>query len=147
MKVAFFSLFSSPPVFLSCLVTHTNNSKTPVNLTRFATEQHTLLQLALNLQYERKSNKTHQLKRIFLHREKDQTKNVSPFRCKRPLITERILTSSQFHFKGLHFKSTSSGSFVKVRWKSGNHTETRNPSETYLGPSQRSMMEPFRFNN
>ena len=50
MKVIFFSLLSSTPVFLSRPVSHINNSsKTFVNPTEFATEKHTSLQLALNL--------------------------------------------------------------------------------------------------
>ena len=91
---------------------------------------------------------THLLKRIFLHREKDQTNNFSPFLCKRPFDHRKeFLKNSQFHFKGFHFKSTSSGSFNKVWWKSRNHTEIRNPSEAYLEPSQRSTTEPFRVNS
>ena len=75
----------------------------------------TSLQLALNLFYKRKSDKTHLLKRIFLYREKDQTKNFSPFLYKRPFDHRKeFLKSSQFHFKGFYFKSTSSGSFNKV---------------------------------
>ena len=86
MKVVFFSVLSSTPAFLSRPVSHINNSpKIFVNLSKFATEKHTSLQLALNLKYKEKSDKTHLLKRIFLHREKDQTKNFSPFLCKRPL--------------------------------------------------------------
>ena len=78
---------------------------------------------------------------------KDQTKNFSPFFNKRPFDSRKeFLKSSQFHFKGFHFKSTSGGSFNKAWWKSRNHTEIRNPSETYLEPSQRSMLEPFCFN-
>ena len=85
--------------------------KTFVNLTKFGTEKHTTLQLALNLQYKRKSEKTHLLKRIFLHREKDETKNLSPFLCKRPFDHgKEFLKSSQLHFKEFHFKSTSSSS-------------------------------------
>ena len=81
---------------------------------------------------------THLLKGIFLHHEKDQTKNFSPFSYERPFDHwKEFLKSSQFHFKGFHFKSTSSGSFNKVWWKSRNHTEIRNPSETYLESSQR----------
>ena len=51
MKVVFFSLLSSPPAFLSRPVSpHINkSSETLVNLRKFATEQHTSLQLALNL--------------------------------------------------------------------------------------------------
>ena len=144
-----FSVLSFIPTFLSCLVSHINNfSKTLVNLPKFGTERDTSLQLALNLQYKRKSGKTHLLKRIFLHREKDQTKNFSPFLCKRPFDHRKeFLKSSQFHFKGFHFKSTSSGSFNKIWWKSRNHTEIRNPSEAYLEPSERSMTEPFRVNS
>ena len=143
------SVLSSNSAFLSRPVSHTNNfSKILVNLTKFATEKHTSLQLALNLYYKRKSDNTHLLKRIFLHREKDQTKNFSPFLCKRPFDHRKeFLKSSQFHFKGFHFKSTSSGSFNKVWWKSRNHTEIRNPSETYLEPSQRSMTELFCVNS
>ena len=84
------------------------------------------------------------LKRIFLHREKDQTKNFPPFYIKDLLTTgKNSWKSSQFHFKGFHFKSTSKDSFNKVWWKSRNHTEIRNPSETYLESSQRSMAELF----
>ena len=91
---------------------------------------------------------THLLKGIFLHHEKDQTKNFSPFSYERPFDHwKEFLKSSQFHFKGFHFKSTSSGSFNKVWWKSRNHTEIRNPSETYLEPSQRSMTKLFCINN
>ena len=91
---------------------------------------------------------THLLKGIFLHHEKDQTKNFSPFSYERPFDHwKEFLKSSQFHFKGFHFKSTSSGSFNKVWWKSRNHTEIRNPSETYLEPSQRSMTELFCVNS
>ena len=79
----FSSLFYHPlQLFLSCPVSHINNSSK--TLTKFATEQHTSLKLALNLQYKWKINKIHLLKRNFLHREKDQTKNFSPFWCKRP---------------------------------------------------------------
>ena len=54
MKV-FFSVLSSTPAFLSHPVSHINNSsKILVNLTKFATEKHTSLQLALNLSYKRK---------------------------------------------------------------------------------------------
>ena len=149
MKVVFFSVLSSTPAFLSRPVSHINNSpKIFVNLSKFATEKHTSLQLALNLKYKEKSDKTHLLKRIFLHREKDQTKNFSPFLCKRPFDHRKeFLKNSQFHFKGFHFKSTSSGSFNKVWQKSRNHTEIRNPSEAYLEPSQRSTTEPFRVNS
>ena len=107
-----FSLLSSTPAFFCRLVSHINNSsKTFANLTKFGTEKHTTLQLALNLQYKRKSEKTHLLKRIFLHREKDETKNLSPFLCKRPFDHgKEFLKSSQLHFKEFHFKSTSSSS-------------------------------------
>ena len=55
MKVVFFSVLSSTPAFLSHPVSHINNSsKILVNLTKFATEKHTSLQLALNLSYKRK---------------------------------------------------------------------------------------------
>ena len=80
MVVVFFSLLSCTPAFLSRLVSHINNSsKTLVKLTKFATEKHTSVQLAFNLLKKRKSDKTHLLKRIFFHREKDQTKNFSTF--------------------------------------------------------------------
>ena len=143
-----FPVLSSVPAFLSRLVCHINNSsKTLVNLTKFVTEKHTSLQLALNLSYKRKSDKTHLLKRIFLHHEKDQTNNFSPFLYKISFDHRKeFLKSSQFHFKGFHFKTTSSGSFNKVWWKSKNHFEIRNPSETYLEPSQRSMTELFYVN-
>ena len=73
------------------------------------------------------------LKKIFLHREKDQTKNFSPFLCKRPFDHQKeFLKSSQIHFKEFHLKATSNGSFNKVWWKSRNHTEIRNPSEAYF---------------
>ena len=50
MKVVFFSVLSSTPAFLSCPVSQVNNSpKILVNLTKFATEKHMSLQLALNL--------------------------------------------------------------------------------------------------
>ena len=144
-----FSFLSSTPAFLSRLVSYLNNSsKTLVNLKKFGTEKHTSLQLALNLQYKRKSEKTHLLKRIFLHCEKDQTKNFSPFLYKRPFDHRKeFLKSSQFHFKEFCFKSTSSGSFNRVWWKSRNHTEIRNPSEMYLEPSQRSITQPFCINS
>ena len=144
MKVVFFSVLSSAPALFR-LVCHINNSSKILNLTKFATEKNMSVQLALNLQYKRKSDKTHLLKRIFLYREKDQTKYFSPFICKRSFHQwKEFLKNSQFHFKGFHFKSTSSGSFNKVRQKSRNHTEIRNPSEAYLEPSERSMTEPFR---
>ena len=148
MKV-FFSVLSSTPAFLSRRVSHINNSsKILVNFTKFATEKHTSLQLALNLSYKRKSDKTHFLERSFLHREKDQTKNFSPFLRKRPFDHRKeFLENNQFHFKRFHFKSTSSGSFDKVWWKSRSRTEIRNLSVAYLEPSQRSMMEPFRVNS
>ena len=93
-------------------------------------------------------DKTHLLKRISLHREKDQANNFSPFLCKRPFDNRKeFLKSSQFHFKEFHFKPNSSGSFNKVWWKIRNHTEIRNPSETYLEPSQRSMAELFCINS
>ena len=80
MKMVFFSLLSSPPAFLSRPVSPiSNSSKTLVNVTKVATEQHTSLQLALNLQYKRKSNKIHLLKRIFLHREKMTHKELFSF--------------------------------------------------------------------
>ena len=136
------------PFFVLSLSHINNSSKTLFNLTEFGTEKHASLQLASNLFYKRKSDKTHLLKRIFLYREKDQTKNFSPFLYKRPFDHRKeFLKSSQFHFKGFHFKSTSSGSFNKVWWKSRNHTEIRNPSETYLEPSQRSMTELFCVNS
>ena len=79
MKEVFFSILSSIPAFLSRLVSHINNSsKILVNLTNFATEKHSV-NLALNLSYKRKSDKTYLLKRIFLHREKDQTEFLSLF--------------------------------------------------------------------
>ena len=91
---------------------------------------------------------THLLKRIFLHREKDQTNNFSPILYKIPIDhSKEFLKSSQFDFKGFHFKSTSSGSFNKALWQSKNHTEIRNPSEAYLEPSQRSMTELFCVNS
>ena len=88
------------------------------------------------------------LKRIFLHREKDQTKNFSPFLCKRPFDHRKeFLKSSQFHFKGFHFKSTSSSSFNKVWWKNRNHTEIRNPSEAHLAKDRwRSFFALMSFN-
>ena len=149
MRVVLFSVSSSTPAFLFRPVSHINNfSKILVKLTKFATEKHTSLQLDLNLWHQRKSDKTHFLKRIFLHREKDQKKNFSPFLCKRPFDHQKeFLKSNQFHFKGFHFKSTSNGSFNKVWWKSRKHIEIRNLSEAYLEPSQRSMTEPFRVNS
>ena len=138
-----------PNAPVSFTVLCSNNSyikkwKTIVNLTKFGTEKHTSLQMALNLYYKRKSDKTHLLKRIFLHREKDQTKNFSPFLYKRPFDHRKeFLKNSQFHFKGFHFKSTSRSSFNKVWWKSRNYTEIRNLLEAYLEPSQRSLTEPF----
>ena len=60
---------------------------------------------------------------------------------------KELLKSSQFHFKGFHFKSTSSGFINKLWWKRRNQTEIRNPSETYLEPSQRSMTELFCINS
>ena len=121
-----FSVLSSVPAFLSRLVSHINNSsKTLANLTKFGTKKHTSLQ-------------------IFLHREKGKTKNFYLFLDKRPFDHRKeFLKSSQFHFKGFHFKSTSSGSFNKVWWKRRNHTEIRNLSETYLEPSQRTMTDLF----
>ena len=60
----------------------------------------TSLQLALNLSYKRKRDKTHLPKRISLHPEKDQTKKFSPFLYKRPSDhREEFLKSRQFHFK------------------------------------------------
>ena len=92
-------------------------------------------------------DENHLLKRIFLQREKDQTKNFSLFLCKRPFDHRKVfLKNSQFHLKGFHLKSTSSNSFNKVWWKNKNHTEIRNPSEAHLEPSQRSMTELFRVN-
>ena len=80
MKVIFFCLLSSTPDFLSRPVSHINNSsKTLANLTELATEKHTSLQLALSLQYKRKGNKIHLLKRIVIHCEKDQANNFSLF--------------------------------------------------------------------
>ena len=146
MKVVFFSVLSSTPAFLARPVYHINNSpKIIVNFTKFATEKHTSLQLALNLHYKRKSL----LKGIFLHcGEKDQTNNFSAFFTQRTFVhLKEFLKNSQSHFKGFHFKSTSSGSFNKVYQKSRNHTEIRNPSEAYLESSERSMTEPFCFNS
>ena len=82
MKVVFFSVLLSTPAFFSRPVSHINNSKILVSHTKFATEKHTSLQLALNFYYKRKSGKTNLPKRISLHREKDQTKNFSPFYVK-----------------------------------------------------------------
>ena len=97
---------------------------------------------------KKKNNKTHFLKRIFLHREKDQKNNFSPFWCKRPFHHRKeFFKNSKFHFKGFHFKSTVRGSFDKVWWKNRNHIEIRNPSEVHLEPSQRSLMEPFPVNS
>ena len=134
MKVVFFSVLSSTPPFFGPSRLHINNSpKIIVNLTKFATEKHTSLQLALNLQYKRKSL----LKGIFLHFEKDQTNNFSAFFTQRAFVHRKeFLKNSQSHFKGFHFKSTSSGSFNKVYQKSRNHTEIRNPSEAYLESSE-----------
>ena len=55
--------------------------------------------------------------------------------------------STFFTSKFFPLQTTSSGSFSKVWWKSRNRTETRNSSEAYLEPSQRSMMEPFPLNS
>ena len=97
---------------------------------------------------KKKKNKAHFLKRIFLHREKDQKNNFSPFWCKRPLDHRKeFLKNSKFHFKGFHFKSTLRGSFDKIWWKNRNHIEIRNLSEVHLELSQRSLMEPFRVNS
>ena len=83
--VVFFSILSSAPTFLSCPVSHINNSsKTLVNLTKFTTEKHTSCNWYKVI---RKSDKTHLLKRIFLHFEKDQTKYFSPFYVKELLTT------------------------------------------------------------
>ena len=136
-----FSVLSSTPPFLSRLVSHINNaSKTLVKLTKLGPEKRTSLQLALNLQYKGKSDKTHLLKRIFLHREKDQIKHFSPFLYKRPFDHgKEFLKRSQFHLKGFLFRNQE----LDFR----NHTEIRNPSKTYLEPSQRSMTELFCVNN
>ena len=97
---------------------------------------------------KKKKNKAHLRERIFLLRQKDQTKNFSPFWSKRPFdYRKEFLKNSKFHFKGFHFKSTLSGYFDKVWWKNRNHTEIRNPSEVYLEPNQSSMVEPFRINS
>ena len=99
---SFFPILSSIPAFLSRLVCHINNSsKILVNLTNFATEKHSV-NLGLNLSYKRKNDKkTHLLKRIFLYREKEQTKNFYPFLRKR-LFDHRkeFLKNSQSTSKG-----------------------------------------------
>ena len=145
-----FSVLSSVLAFLSRPVSHINNSSKTLFITfqPFGTEKHTSLQLALNLLHKRKSDKTHLLKRVFLYRDKDQTKNFCPFLYKRPFDHRKeLLKGSQFYFKGFHFKSTSSGSFNKVWWKSRNHTEIRNHSEAYLEPTEGSMTELFCVNS
>ena len=120
-----FSVLSSTPPFLSRLVSHINNSS---NQKHVSTLQNLVQK---SIRHWRKSNKTHLLKRISLHREKDQTNNFSPFLYKSPFgHRKEFLKSSQFHLKGIHFKSTSSNSFSKVWWKSRIHSEIRNPSET-----------------
>ena len=56
MKVVFFSILSSTPAFLSRPVSYINDSsKALFNLTKFATEKHASLQLALNLKYKGKN--------------------------------------------------------------------------------------------
>ena len=55
MKVVFFSILSSTPAFLSRPVYQINNSpKILVNFTKFSTEKHASLQLALNLNKKEK---------------------------------------------------------------------------------------------
>ena len=132
MRVVFFSVFSSTSDFLSRPVSHLNNSsKILVNLTNFATEKHGSLQLALNLSYKRKSDSFSE--KDFLTSWESHTKNFSPIICKRPFDhPKKLLKNSQFHFKGFHFKSISSGSFNNVWWKSRSYTEIKNPSEAYL---------------
>ena len=47
------------------------------------------------------SNKIHLLKRVFLHRGKDQTKHFSPYRCKRPFDhLNEFLKTADFTSKG-----------------------------------------------
>ena len=106
MKVVFFSVLSSTPAFLSRPVSHINNSpKIFVNLSKFATEKHTSLQLALNLKYKEKSDKTHLLKRIFLHREKDQANNFFLFLRTRPFDHRKEFSkSSQLIPLQMHLK-------------------------------------------
>ena len=95
-----FSVLSPSPPFLSRLVCHINNS---------SNQKHVWILQNLvqkSIRHWRKSNKTYLLKRISLHHEKDQTNNFSPFLYKSPFgHRKEFLKSSQFHLKGIHFKS------------------------------------------
>ena len=87
------------------------------------------------------SNKIHLLKRIFLHREKDQTKHFSPYRCKRRFDKQPILLQ-RVPFK-IHFKWLFRQGIVEIR---GSHWNKK----SFIGAfrfCQRSMMEPFRVNS
>ena len=74
------------------------------------------------------------LKRIFVHRDKDQTKNFSPVWGKRPFDhMKEFLKAASSTLKG----SPSNPFQIAVR-QGG---KTRKPSVPYLEPSQRSMTE------
>ena len=136
IKVIFFSVLSSTPLFLSRPVSYINNSaKTHYNwLWIFNIKEKVIILICWKV-FSYIVRKIRQ--RIFLL-----------FYVKDLLTTgENSWKAAKFYFKGFHFKSTSGGAFNKAWWKSRNHTEIRNSSETYLEPSQRSMLEPFCVNS
>ena len=145
IKVVFFLSFISlpqpprPPGFLTRLVSRINISKPLVSLTKLATGWHKSKSLksfikssALKVWFAEKG---------FLTSWERSDKEFFSFLMEKNFWpTERILESNRFHFKRFHFKSTSNGWFGNVWWKSRNHPEIRNLSETYLEPNQRYMM-------
>ena len=127
--MVFFSVLSSSPGFLSRPVSLINKLKNTFQPYKVCYRKAYVTANG----FKRKSDKTHLLKTILLHREKDQKKNFSAFLCKRPFDHRKeFLKNSQFHFKGFHFKSTSSGSFNKVLWKSRNKKSFRGVFKTQL---------------
>ena len=110
------------------------------NLTKLAIGQHTLPQLTF--QYKGKSNKrficwkgfSYSVRkirqRIYLLFDLKELLTIGKNTWNQPIPLQKV--PLQIHYKWLFWQG-----FVK----SGNHTEIKNLSETYLKPSQRSMME------
>ena len=116
MKVVFFSVLPSTPAFLSRPVSHKQLPKNTCQPYKVGYRKVYVTVTGFKIfNKKRKSDTTHLLKMIFLHRVKDQTKNFSPFLRKRPFDHRKeSLKNRQFHFKGFHIKSTLNGSFSKV---------------------------------
>ena len=75
------------------------------------------------------------MKSNFLHCEKDQTKNSSPFWCKWPFYHQKkLLKAANSTSKGSSSNLLQMVLLTKVWWKSGNYTEIRKPSEAYSHP-------------